>query len=319
MALVETLLPAAIFAGVLLAGKSNEITGSARRRIAAAATVGTLLFVGVAVPWFAYVLHAVPGVVRTWQTEVGREGATTLDAGSPLGYVRLPLLTTPWLVFGGLGLLCLWARRRERAAWLPIIFAVAPLLVMVWFRDRKERYMLPMIGPAAVVCGYGVATWAKSWRTRPTRGDAAILAGHAIIVLGLAGGFIVAAATFVKRLDGTAWFTRPLAGWAAVALIAFAGAAAVLQRRHVWATPAATVVVLLAILAGYLFGYRDSDHGRAALKPMAETILAQAPGAVVFDWLPRGRVDVASLITSSSLPSKANATPPRRCPTPGGC
>lgn len=254
-------------------------------------TVGVIAFALVALPWFVYVLLKVDHVAATWTKEVGRSGATTLEVGNPLVYLELGVLTAPWLIFGLVGLLALWQRRRERAAWLPMIFAVVPLLAMVWFRDRKERYMLPMIAPCAIICGYGVMVWARSWKAERTWGDVAVLALHGLVMIGLAAALMFVGSRSIKTIYGTPWYTQPMATWGLVAIAAFAGLIVLLTRRRAWVMPAGSFVLMLGLLGVYLLGYRDSADGRSPLKPLTDAIIEQAPGAVVYDWLPRGRVD----------------------------
>ncbi|MDB5325163.1 MAG: family glycosyltransferase [Phycisphaerales bacterium] len=311
VALSETALPLVVAAIVLhsggrtgpddktplatIGGIAFETYQSPRRRcrrsITARILIGTCLFAAVALPWFIYVLVKVQHVASTWTTEVGRSGATTLEAGNPLVYLELGALTAPWLIFGLVGLLALWQRRRERAAWVPMIFSVVPLLAMVWFRDRKERYMLPMIAPAAVICGYGVMVWARSWKSKRTWGDVAVLAVHGLVMIGLAAALLIAGSRSIKTIYGTPWYAKGMATWGLIAVAALAGLIAILIRRRAWAAPAGSFVLMLGLLGLYLFGYRDSTDGRSPLKPLTDAIIEQAPGAVVYDWLPRGRVD----------------------------
>lgn len=308
VALVESVLPMGVMAAVMCwRGKENldgegsttaeplSLPPPARggeenlRRIVQIG-VGIVLFAAVALPWFIYVLRTVPNVGHVWTQEVGREGATALDVSNPIVYAELPFLTVPWIVFAVVGLLALWQKRRVRAAWWPIVFSVVPLLVMVWFRDRKERYMLPMIVPAAMICGYGLATWIRSWQAKPTVPDRIIGWIHFILILAIGSALLIAGMN-QKRLDGTPWFGPRLAVWLGVALFATLGLTLLWQRRRAWAMPVATFGLMLAYLAAYQFGYRDTEQGRSSLKPLADAILAQAPDAAVYDWVPRGRVD----------------------------
>lgn len=305
VALVESVVPAVVGAVVLcFAGKSRFVGQSSHgplplpppargggMKIAVPAVVGVLIFAAIALPWFIYVLTTVKGVGSTWTSEVSREGATNLDVGNPRVYLMLGPMMAPWLVFGVVGLLALWQRRREAAAWLPTIFALVPLLVMVWFRDRKDRYMLPMVVPAAVICGYGVVVWMRSWRSPRNLADKVVLALHGLLMVGLIAGLLIAGSGPMKTIFGTPWYPKPLAIWAGVAFGAVVLLTVVLQRRRAWPVPVATFGLMLGVLAMLLIGYRDSQDGRSPLKPLTDAIIEQAPNAVVYDWLPRGRAD----------------------------
>ena len=292
VALVQTALPALAVLVVLHARRPKPDRPRERDLQTTAATIaGVAIALLVALPWFVYVIATVPDVAKVWATEVTREGATNLDVSNPIVYLELGLLTAPWFVFGIVGLIALWQLRRVRTAWTPMIFAVVPLLVMVWFRDRKERYMLPMVMPACVVCGYGAAAWMRSWTRGRTRGDVVVLAIHGVALLAAGLALAAVGATKLKRLDGGPWFERPLAVWAAMAMVVLAGVVVVFVRRHAWVAIAATFVAMLGATSLYYSGYRYDRGGLAPLKPLADAIRAGAPDAVVYDWLPRGRAD----------------------------
>ncbi|MGC4030808.1 MAG: glycosyltransferase family 39 protein [Tepidisphaeraceae bacterium] len=294
VALVETAVPAIAVAAVLQNGayaRGGDLNRPPLKCLYLPISVGVTLFLVIALPWFIYVLKSTPGVASTWSSEVSREGATNLEVGNPLTYLLLGPTTAPWIVFAAAGLLLLWQRRRDRSAWVPFIFSVAPLLVMVWFRDRKERYMLPMIMPAAVICGYGIVQWMKSWSTGRTKTDWLLLALHLFVVLTIGLGLCAGGATALKRVDGTPWLPTHLAVWAGVAVVLSVAIVLILTRRVAWAMPGGTFVVMLGVLALFLFGYRESGDGKSPLKPLADAIIDRAPDAVIFDWLPRGRAD----------------------------
>ena len=292
VAVVQTALPALVTLIVLSARRPKpEVPRERGSQTVAATIAGVAIALLVGLPWFVYVIATVPDVAKVWATEVTREGATNLDVSNPIIYLELGLLTAPWLIFGIVGLIALWQLRRVRTAWVPMIFAVVPLLVMVCFRDRKERYMLPMVMPACVICGYGAAAWMRSWTRGRTKGDIVVLAIHgtALLAAGLALAYV--GATKLTRVAGGPWFDRHLAIWAAAAMVVLAGVSVLLVRRRAWVAIAATFLAMLGATTFYYSGYRYDRGGLAPLKPLADAIRAAAPEAVVYDWLPRGRAD----------------------------
>jgi 4-amino-4-deoxy-L-arabinose transferase-like glycosyltransferase len=305
VALVETVVPAIAAAAVLRGavksrfGRVNNsgplpLPPPAREegmKIVLPVFLGVLVFAAIALPWFIYVLTTVKGVGSTWTSEVSREGATNLEVGNPRVYLLLGPMMAPWLVFGVVGLLALWQRRREAAAWLPTVFCVVPLLVMVWFRDRKDRYMLPLVVPAAIICGYGVVVWMRSWATQRNVADKLVLALHTLLLLGLSVGLLIAGHLSLRTVFERPWYPKAMVAWGVVAVAAFAMLTGLLQRRRAWAVPGGSFLLMLGVLTVFLVGYRNSRDGRSPLKPLTDAIVEQAPGAVVYDWLPRGRVD----------------------------
>ena len=258
--------------------------------------LGVVLFAAVAVPWFAHVYRTVPGVWSTWFSEVTREGATDLEASNPAVYLRLIPLTWPWVIFGFVGLIALFkrydepgtaglARRRlGRLAWWPVVQIAVPLLVMVWFRDRKERYMLPMVMPAAVLCAIGLKCFFEAWAARLTWAKIA-LSLHAVAVVVVCVGFPLAGAMTLKGPDGQAWYPVKLAVWMSVAFAALLGLGAIVVRRKIGAIVAFTVIAMLALQAVYAAGRGAVSE----LKALADLIRRDAPNAVVHDYGPTGR------------------------------
>ncbi|MGN6724596.1 MAG: glycosyltransferase family 39 protein, partial [Tepidisphaeraceae bacterium] len=298
VSLVETVVP--LLGGLaLMRGHGPGIASdSGRASLRAAAVrwaalrwaVGVLVFVVVATPWFLYVYFTVPHVWHTWFSEVTREGATDLEPGRPWMYLLLGVMTWPWVIFGVLGWVGLWLHRRDRRLWLPVLLALLPLAVMVWFRDRKERYMLPMIAPAAVMCGYGLLLWIDGMRQR-TRRDWAIAVGHFLL---LGGGALALAylGTRLKTVAGDPWYSRALAGWCAAAIVAWVGLGLLLTRRRPGALVVFTFHAMLGLQARFMLGYARSGGGRSNFKILADIVRARAPTASVYDWLEnRHRID----------------------------
>ena len=277
VALLETVLPLAICLSLRLAPK----TYAGRTRFIPLG-VGAVVFGLVALPWFAYVYLSVPHVWNTWFTEVSRAGATVLRPDSVFTYFQLIPYMWPWLIFGALGLV---AARTDRRLLIPLLQILVPLLIMVWVKDRKERYLLPMIAPAAVLCGAGVVAWWRSGR------PGFVLAIHGISLVGGAIAFILIG-THLKTVAGKPWYPIRMAIWASVVVLALTGLWWIAQRRRAAAVVAFTAVIMLLQQAFFIFGYSQSESGRSPFKAMANRIRVLGPDVPVYDWLgPQSRVD----------------------------
>ena len=285
VALLETVLP--LVGGIFLLRSTDRADESGIGREKGLRIIqgvlGVLLFLLLATPWFIYVYRNVPDVWHIWTTEVTRNGATDLEPGRPWIYVLIGVETWPWVVFGFVGLAGIWINRRDRKFWLPVLQVMLPLVVMVWFRDRKERYLLPMIGPAAVICGYGIALWLRGMRQHLRR-DWMIAIGHMLLLLGGGIAFIVFG-TSQKTVDGAHWFTHDLATWACVALLVLMTLGLIVSRRKPAALIVASLIAMMGLQALFMFGYARAVNGRSTFRPLAEAIRNQVPTATVYDWL----------------------------------
>ena len=198
-----------------------------------------------------------------------------------LGIVAWMLPWTVWMAGGVAEAVKDAMAGRWRMA-LAVFLVVVPLLVMTFVKDRKDRYMLPVIGPAAVLAGYGVvAPFAK--RERWTGVDRAGVAQHWVI-LGIIG---VAApvAVLLWKEAGIDW--RLGAGVAVGCAVAiFAG---VRIREQPAGMLAATVVVMLAMATLGVDAYRRTGQGQSDMRPLARKIWRSYPDAVMYNAHPRGK------------------------------
>jgi 4-amino-4-deoxy-L-arabinose transferase-like glycosyltransferase len=287
VALVQTVLPMMVFYFCFCRAGKNKMSAAKRVGII---LVGTTIFAVVALPWFVYVYHTVPSVWEIWFSEVTRENATQLGPDSPAAYLVFIPLLFPWIVFGVTGCIAIIQNKTNRGPWLMILQVIVPLCVMVWAGDRKERYLLPFIAPAAVICAIGVVTWLQHWR-RPLRTDKIVLWIHIVLLIGGGVGLGIVGVT-QQTFDGRPWWGPIFAAWVSVACAAFVALGLVLHRRIVWAIPVTTVMVMLGLGVIFMHGYRQSRNGMSELKPLADIIRRIGPDAEVYDWTPeRGRVE----------------------------
>jgi 4-amino-4-deoxy-L-arabinose transferase-like glycosyltransferase len=284
VALVQTVLPVAVaYAFTRWRGRRTDAAdgGPAApqqppvRRLAPFA-LGAALALLVAVPWYAYVWSQNPDIVGQWRKEVTREGATDLPADAWYGYLTLPVLMLPWTIFfvaGAIATVRDAARGHARAAAAAALLIV-PVLVMSLFRDKPDRYLLPLVGAAGVVCAWAML---GQLRPRPQRvaEDRLLAVLHGLLLVAVAvlplGGALPAADW------GLPWYGWPFAAAVAGAAVAAAAAGMFAARRWGGAAIAATVVVMLLVNLGFVRGYRNTFNGRAELKPVADRIWQVLP------------------------------------------
>jgi 4-amino-4-deoxy-L-arabinose transferase-like glycosyltransferase len=288
VAWAQTLLPAAAFA------VATTLYDSDRRRASVLpwvgpVGVGLLLMAAVALPWYLYVVRAVPNVVtEVWLKEAVEERG---EKPSPaFTYLAILPYLLPWTVafVGGL----IHAAPKSRGMLLAATLAVLPLILMTLYKDRKERYMYPVIGAAAVVAAGGLMALARK-REPWTPLDKFGVAQHWVLLV-LVGVCLpaVAATPWVKELTtptGEPWVPRAR-GAALTVVLGLVIAAAMLARKH-WlpAILGATAVVLLSIHALILPGYARTEPGASPMRPLAEAIWQAHPDAEMYNAHHKGK------------------------------
>ncbi len=254
--------------------------------------IAAVLFLAIAAPWFALVLHRHPQVAQTWFTEVSRHNATGNAPSSVFHYLSLPGFLFPWSVCFIVGMLAAW-----RDVKMPLLLVGVPLLVMSFFPDRKERYMLPLLVPAAVIAAGGFELLLARWN-HPNRSDrmmrSAHLLGLAIVAVGVP---LICAGLFpgVRRLDGGPWLAAPLSITAGIVLACVLLLTAVVSKRSwpamLWGTLGGLLVAQIAVMQGYA----ASREGLSEMRPMARAIREKAADAELFHISQSGQLAPADL------------------------
>lgn len=280
--LLQTLLPALVWAWWM---QRNAAPVRVGRAWIIASTVALL---AVGLPWFAYVAISESGAIRRWTVEVTREGATDLPSSSLLQYVQMIPMMTPWAILLVAGAVVIWQHRKTpvgaKLMWA-LLAVVLPLVVMTLFRDRKERYMLPMVIPAAVVVSAAMWMHLRNWRAW-TSADRWCVSMHwtllAIISLGvpIAGAWGLPA---MSTRDGQPWWSVSTAALVVLMLSAVIGVSAwVHARRWPGGILLGTAAPMLGVFVMVMYGYASSSEGRSPLRPIIDAIRAIGqPVAVV--------------------------------------
>jgi 4-amino-4-deoxy-L-arabinose transferase-like glycosyltransferase len=226
-------------------------------------TTGLLLCLAVALPWWWWVYRAVP---REALGESELTGSALRIGWSNLldpGFIyRAPTLILPWAVFIPAAVALPWRsppQRRDRARLLA--WTVAVMIVLMSLGSRRHAYyLLPILGPMAVLLGAGAADLfrklAKTGSPASKRFWGWILALHGVGGLGII--------VWLWGLAGTSQHP-PLAVMLALFLLALAVLAATGVRVW-WQTPqpvfhwinSASVIVLVFVGVGYAGQARSS-------------------------------------------------------------
>ncbi|HTW93837.1 MAG TPA: glycosyltransferase family 39 protein [Tepidisphaeraceae bacterium] len=256
VSLLETVFPAGLF----VLWRRRRPGGFTTRRALAAG----LAMLAIGGWWFCLaMLHYGREAVDIWTIQVFRYQTNLWQADPWYSYIialRLFLPWLPWLLVGfwnavGFG-------RTDERRWLAIFLLVAPGLVLSLFHERRDRYLLPMLAPAAVIMAQGLIDWIDDPRRKSLGGTALLwlhwglmLAGVIVVWRSLAQHHPIAA-------GGTACGGMfVLAGW----LLTY--------RRPEFLAPI-TAALVIWFNAAFLFGQEKGVPVTLASR-MADVIHAQ--------------------------------------------
>jgi 4-amino-4-deoxy-L-arabinose transferase-like glycosyltransferase len=300
--IVQSVVPAAIFVG--WDRWKSPVPRLPVRMWSAPIMLGATLMLVIGGWWFAMVAFRHPEVWRIWSIEVWRTDPAEKATGTRLDYLSIFGFMMPWTIFfaGGLilavGIIVRVSRNAqpapdglERRIVLPLAMVVMPIVIMSLFRDRKERYLLPLLGPAAVLAAFALVRSIRSVRLNlPAR---LALGAHWAMILLVGVAFPLAAMSGwladLRTVDGSPWLG---VGWGTATIlfvvIGVGGLALAACRRPALIVPA-TAILVLAMFYPYVHGYSQSNKGRSELRPLAELIRQHAPDARVYEIRQRGR------------------------------
>lgn len=271
---------------------------------------GVVVMLAVALPWPLEVFRQHPAILGSWYQEVTREGATQLARDPWYFYLvffpwMLPAL--PFLIAGlWLSALALKrhtastggigeARRERDGLVLALCLTVVPIVVMSFFKDKPERYLLPMAPAAAVLAAGAAVGWFRSGRRDPAGWVVEIAYWTTLVVLAIGAP---ALGLLAPRLNlGARWLSPLVAVTVGITTIAMVGAGFVVARgacrRGRWAggavaTLATGAAVMLVLQYPVLRGY--SRYATSDLKPLADAVWARYPDATLHEYEPGTRM-----------------------------
>ncbi len=298
VALVATVVPVAI-AAPLCSRSGKPLRWGA-------IILGLLVMLLVALPWFGYVLGREPRAWGVWFSEVSRVDATESKPDRWYSYLGVVPYAVPWSVFlvaGLIGAVVALTKRDNTRLIYASALLVVPLLIMSFFKDRAERYMLPMIPAAAAVCAIAFCDLSRA----PHKLQVALESLHLFVLAAIAVGFPLAAAW----TPAIGWDSRRFGTIVAIAAAVVLVIVIVARRRWRGSIVLTTFLLMLAMQAIFIAGYRHTRQGRAELRPLAEVIATRYPNAEIYNAHPDGKrpppevgVYVARTITWVSDASK---------------
>jgi hypothetical protein len=254
--------------------------------------VGLLTFAAVALPWFVIVIltprAAGVDALQLWRTEVTREGATELDPSKWYAYVKFFGMVIPWVAFLVAGLVVLPEHRTRRPLVFGLIFTLTPILIMTCFRDRKDRYLLPMMSAASIFVAGSVRVFVETWNQR-NKGHLLVGGIHWAIVAAAAVAFPIVAMTGkvdgLTAADGRGWFPPALGIAAALMGLAILGVSIAIQRKRPASILWGTVLAMTIVATLFPYGYARSDSSMA--RPLSEQVWPLSRDADVYSHTPQ--------------------------------
>ena len=287
VALVESVLPALAF--LPFRGKGDAKPRSWVLPI----LVGLGLMLLIELPWYIYILHRLGNLWHAFRNEI--TGEDSPDRASPwysyLGFAWLFLPWLPLLILGAIAAVQKWlADRRQAAAGARgLLFAlflfVIPLLVLSFFKDKRDRYVLPMVGPAAILAAAGVTHCLREIR----RGNKGALIWRTLHYWTL---FVLATVLpfggAIGAFDQVDISQKPVFG-PALALTTIAvcwlllGIGFLLRNTRRPALAPITTAVMLVLQALFFWGYSKTDDGVSPVGPLAEDLWSAYPDACILN------------------------------------
>ena len=322
VAIFQTLIPIGV---ILLArrwggaGRSiaNDRSDAGWRAPVFAGVVVALL---IALPWPISAVLRTPGSLETWYTDMKGQRNDRVPRDPLYAYAVLLVDMLPWLpIF--LGGVYIAARRLTRKPWivplrpevelstkalsyqpihiaavkaryrpplrlgLLIAFLVVPIALLSFLHDRKERYLLPLAGPAAILAAHAAVRLKRAY---PPRDPLAMLTwGLHWTLLGVfAVGFPIFGALRLRRLDDTPWYSPSLAAGAALCGGALIALGIIGQRRWRLSLIASGAMAMLLLFPLFVWGWSQSGEGLSEMKPIADRLHADFPGGRVIFYDP---------------------------------
>ncbi len=280
VALAQTIVPVAMF----VVWRRWAVPRDDTRRCAwfLPLCVGGVLMLAVGLWWYAQVFREDPRVLSKWWVEVTRQGATESEPDSILNYLAFFAWLFPWCAFfvaGMIGAGIALARRANPRIVLMLFLLVVPILAMSFFRDRKDRYLLPMLGPAAVIVAWGTVEFFRTYQGRRASWLVPLL--HWLP--------LTSVAILAITQNGKPWLTLRGQIMGGMMIVLCIGCGLILQRRRnsAWvAVIVPTAVLVLTLQMLLVPSYAASEYARSEMRPLAERIWQEVPDATIYSLSP---------------------------------
>ena len=155
--------------------------------------LGALLALVIGLWWYVYVYFKVPGVIDIWRREVFRKdvniGRNILKPDPWYAYNAIFSLLLPWTAWVIVGAWHAIKAKDEGGRMkdekgkapspfssfiphpsslrLPLLMLLLPIVVMSFFSEKKTRYLLPFVGPAAVLAAVAISRFIDDEQLKP--------------------------------------------------------------------------------------------------------------------------------------------------------
>lgn len=243
--------------------------------------LSTLVAISISLWWFLAVGIHNPAIVHRWLSETNPAGGERISSNNFAQYLVIIPFMLPWAVFLIDGLIRIVIESKQqltRGMYIIVLFAGA-ILIMTCFHDRKDRYILPLVGVASVIAARGVvAMLDREHHSIPIIVHWITLAIMACIPL---AGLTT---SIVKTREGVPWFTPRFAIMATVIGLVVIAIGIILSRRSRLAAVFCAFALMMLLQAVGIHGYIASREGRSEMKPLADAIRAAVPGAEMFNY-----------------------------------
>jgi 4-amino-4-deoxy-L-arabinose transferase-like glycosyltransferase len=259
--------------------------------------VGLALCLAISLPWMIYILRHQPGRVSEWYNEVtlGTEAKFEKRIGGWFAYFAFVAWVLPWTIWFLGGIWLGFKRSSGRGIRLMLAWLLVPLLVLWFFPERRDRYVLPMLGQAAVLCGFALLEYLaflKRVDVRPGLSSRWPLVVHwvgmiaFVLALGVGGAMGVKS---LRTIGGGPWFSPPVAaGILLPCLVILSASVRIRDPGAVRLVGGTSVVILILAVAGW-YGYSKSRDGHSEAKPLVDAVLSRYPDAIVYNAVNRPR------------------------------
>ncbi|HTW95514.1 MAG TPA: glycosyltransferase family 39 protein [Tepidisphaeraceae bacterium] len=250
------------------------------------------IFFAITLPWPIYVIeHHLRGrfgsALSMWYNEVSMHDEAVENKTGWHTYFVDTFLLIPWVWWFFVALFDIvkeWKRLPSQLR-LAVYFTFIPFVVMEFFPARRDRYMLPMFGPAAVITAWGILRTVPRWGDWDY-GQMGLLWIHYVVLFGMAcllpiAGMIGAGG--LRTATGAPWYSARFAlASSSLALILFV-LALVWYRRQWSGFVGGTVVLALAFTLIFNWGYRKGEGNVGTGAAAANLILSKYPDAHVYN------------------------------------
>lgn len=297
VAFVFTLIP---FSAAVAYGVWRRDWSLGLRQWAGPVGVLVLVFVALGLPWYLdqFRMQGLE-LLESWKREVLREGATQLPRDPIWTYLSLLLLMAPWVVFGVAGFaIAVVERATQRRLFEVAMAVVLPVLVMSLFKDKNERYLLPLAGVCGLLAGFAIV---RSYTTVMNKGQQAIrgvgmafpwVMGLGLAIAGAIGGTVGQQIMMVTK-QGMPWHTWAVAAVLVAVMVGVFFLGQLLGRRFWWGPFAAAAASVVLSGAVFMNGYSQSSNGRSSNRPVAERIRTAYAGRPIYElWDTSLRADM---------------------------